>query len=54
MEPKTFWTTLLAWACCSAVWFLSVTFGGWWIVAPAIVLVCLSFTVALVQDVQRL
>jgi hypothetical protein len=44
---------MLAWVCCSAVWALAA-FGAWWVVLPAIVLVCASFTVSIVQDLKRM
>lgn len=54
MEPTTFWITFLAWLCCSGVWWLATSVGGWWIVAPAMVLICLSFTPAIVKDIRTL
>lgn len=53
-EPKTFWITLLAWLCCSGTWWLATTVKSWWVIVPAIVLVCLSFVVALIKDIRAL
>lgn len=53
-EPTTFWITLLAWVCCSGTWWLATVVQGWWVVLPAVALVALSFTVALIKDIRAL
>lgn len=54
IEPTTFWITLLAWVCCSGTWYLAATYESWWVVLPAVALVGLSFTAALIKDVKAL
>lgn len=50
----TFWITLLAWLCCSAVWWLVTAVGSWWIALVAPVLLCASFTPAIIKDIRTL
>lgn len=53
-EPVTIWCVLLAWACCSVTWFVTVFTDGWWTVPTAVLLMCLSLVVALFIDARRL
>ena len=45
------WSTLIAWACCSIVWWIG---PSWFTVPLAIVLIGLSVTWAAVVDLKRM